>query len=73
MINYNRYCFKEIHLKITIETKKTIEIKNLFPIVAMISTGKSKILKLIFVIDFLEANVCKGRKFINIFTYNPNI
>ena len=29
--------------------KKAIEIKNLFPIVAMISTGKSKI---------LEANFC---------------
>ena len=50
-----------------------IEIKNLCPMVAMISAGKTSILKVIFDIDFLEANAGVGTKFINIIRYNPSV
>ena len=53
------------------ETK--IEIKNLCPMIAMISAGKTSILNVIFDIDFLEANAGIGTKFVNIIRYNPEV
>ena len=50
-----------------------IEIKNLCPMIAMISSGKTSILKVIFDIDFLEAVSGIGTKFINIIRYNPSV
>ena len=65
--------FKDFHCKIAIEMETKIEIKNLCPMVAMISAGKTSILKVIFDIDFLEANAGVGTKFINIIRYNPAV
>lgn len=50
-----------------------INIKNLCPMIAMISAGKTSILKVIFDIDFLEATAGIGTKFVNIIRYNPSI
>ena len=50
-----------------------IDIKNLCPMVAMISAGKTSILKVIFDIDFLEATAGIGTKFVNIIRYNPSV
>ena len=50
-----------------------IEVKNLCPMVAMISAGKTSILKVIFDIDFLEATAGIGTKFVNIIRYNPSL
>ena len=51
--------------------KSKVEIKNLCPMIAMISSGKTSILNTIFDIDFLEAVSGIGTKFINIIRYNP--
>ena len=53
------------------ETK--VEIKNLCPMIAMISAGKTSILKVIYDIDFLEATSGIGTKFVNIIRYNPEV
>lgn len=53
--------------------EEKIEIKNLCPMIAMISAGKTSILKVIFDIDFLETNAGIGTKFVNIIRYNSNI
>ena len=50
-----------------------VDIKNLCPMIAMISAGKTSILKVIFDIDFLEATAGIGTKFVNIIRYNPSI
>ena len=50
-----------------------VEIKNLCPMVAMISAGKTSILKVIFDIDFLEATAGIGTKFVNIIRYNSDV
>ena len=50
-----------------------IEIHNLCPMIAMISAGKTSILKVIFDIDFLEATSGIGTKFVNIIRYNPEV
>ena len=50
-----------------------IEIKNLCPMIAMISAGKTSILKVIFDVDFLEATAGIGTKFVNIIRYNPSV
>ena len=53
--------------------KTKVEIKNLCPMIAMISAGKTSILKVIFDVDFLEVSAGIGTKFVNIIRYNPNI
>jgi len=53
------------------ETK--IEINNLCPMIAVISAGKTSILKVIFDVDFLEATAGVGTKFVNIIRYNPEV
>ena len=53
--------------------KSKVEIKNLCPMIAMISSGKTSILQTIFDIDFLEAVSGIGTKFINIIRYNPSV
>ena len=43
-----------------------IEIKYLCPMIGMISTGKTSLLKVLFDIDFLESSPGIGTKFVNI-------
>ena len=50
-----------------------IEKRKIVPIAAMISAGKSKLLNIIFNIDFLECKAGIGTKFVNILRYNPDI
>lgn len=50
-----------------------IEVKNLCPLVAMISAGKTSILRVLFDVDFLEASAGIGTKFVNIIRYNPDV
>ena len=50
-----------------------IEVKNLCPLIAMISAGKTSILRVIFDVDFLEASAGIGTKFVNIIRYNPDV
>lgn len=41
--------------------------------IAMISAGKTSILKVLFDVDFLEASAGIGTKFVNIIRYNPDV
>ena len=50
-----------------------VEVKNLCPMIAMISSGKTSILKVLYDIDFLEVSAGIGTKFVNIIRYNPNV
>ena len=50
-----------------------IEIKNLCPMIALISAGKTSLLKVFFDVDFLEATAGIGTKFVNIIRYNPDV
>ena len=50
-----------------------VQINYLCPMIAMISAGKTSILKVIFNIDFLEASSGIGTKFVNIIRYNPSV
>ena len=50
-----------------------IEIKNLSPMIAMISSGKTSILKVLYDVDFLEVSAGIGTKFVNIIRYNPKV
>ena len=50
-----------------------IEKRHIVPIAAMVSAGKSKLLNVIFNIDFLECKAGIGTKFVNILRYNPKI
>ena len=54
-------------------SKVKIEERKIIPIAAMISAGKSKLLNVLFNIDFLECKAGIGTKFVNILRYNPNI
>ena len=53
--------------------EQKIEIKNLCPMIAVISAGKTSILKVIYDVDFLEATAGVGTKFVNIIRYNPEV
>ena len=55
------------------EVPEKIEMRKIIPVVARISTGKSKLLNVIYNIDFLESKAGISTKFINILRYNPNI
>ena len=50
-----------------------IEMRKLVPVAAKISAGKSKLLNVLYNINFLESTAGIGTKFINILRYNPNI
>ena len=50
-----------------------IEIKNLCPMIAMISAGKTSLLKVLFDIDYLESSPGIGTKFVTIIRYNPEV
>ena len=55
------------------ENLEKVEIKNLCPMIAMISSGKTSILNTIYDIDFLETSAGIGTKFVNIIRYNPEV
>ena len=55
------------------ESKEIIEQRKLIPVVAMISAGKSKLLNVLYNINYLECKPGIGTKFVNILRYNPNI
>ena len=50
-----------------------IERRKLVPIAAMVSAGKSKLLNVLYNINFLETKDGIATKFVNILRYNPNI
>ena len=50
-----------------------IEMRKIVPVAAMISAGKSKLLNVLYNINFLECKAGIGTKFVNILRYNPNI
>ena len=50
-----------------------VKINNLCPLLAMISAGKTSLLKVIFDIDFLVSSSGIGTKFVNIIRYKPDI
>ena len=55
------------------ENLEKIEMRNIVPIAAMISAGKSKLLNVILNVNFLESKSGIGTKFVNILRYNPKI
>ena len=50
-----------------------IGIRNIVPVIGGISTGKTKLLNVLYNIDFLECKAGIGTRFVNILRYNPNI
>ena len=55
------------------EDYEEIEIKNLCPMIAMISAGKTSLLKVLLDIDMLESSSGISTKFVTIIRYNPNL
>ena len=53
--------------------KEKIEIRKIVPVAAMISAGKSKLLNVLYNINYLECKAGIGTKFVNLLRYNPNI
>ena len=53
--------------------QQKIIIKNLCPMLAVISAGKTSILKVLFGIEFLTSSAGIGTKFVNIIRYNPEV
>ena len=49
------------------------EMRKIVPVAAMISAGKSKLLNVLYNINFLECKAGIGTKFVNLLRYNPNI
>ena len=47
-----------------------IKMRKIVPIAAMISAGKSKLLNVLYNINFLETKAVIGTKFVNILRYN---
>ena len=50
-----------------------IEMRYIVPVAAMISSGKSRLLNVLYNIDLLECKAGIGTKFVNILRYNPKI
>ena len=50
-----------------------VEIKYFIPMIGMISSGKTSIIKDIYGIDFLEVSAGIGTKFVNIIRHNPKV
>ena len=55
------------------ESMQKIERRKIVPIAAMVSAGKSKLLNVLYNINFLETRDGIATKFVNILRYNPNI
>ena len=55
------------------EKLEKIELRKIVPVAAKISAGKSKLLNVLYNINFLECNKDITTKFINILRFNPNI
>ena len=55
------------------EESEKIEMRKIIPVVARISAGKSKLLNVLYNIDFLECKAGIATKFINLLRYNPTI
>ena len=53
--------------------KEKIEPRKIVPVAARISAGKSKLLNVLYNINFLECKAGIGTKFVNLLRYNPNI
>ena len=53
--------------------KEKIEQRKLVPVAALVSAGQSKLLNVLYNIEFLECTPGIGTKFVNILRYNPNI
>ena len=61
---------KEDNIK---EKEEEIEIKNLCPMIAMISAGKTSLLKVLYDIDYLESSSGITTKIVSIIRYNSSI
>ena len=55
------------------EVPEKIEMRKIIPVVARISAGKSKLLNILYNINFLECKAGIATKFINLLRYNPTI
>ena len=55
------------------ENLTKIEKRKIVPIAAMISAGKTKLLNVLFNIDFLHCGAGIATQFVNILRYNPKI
>ena len=55
------------------ESMQKIEPRKIVPIAAMVSAGKSKLLNVLYNVNFLETRKEIATKFVNILRYNPNI
>ena len=55
------------------EEKLEIEQRKIVPVAAMISAGKSKLLNILYNINYLECSSGIGTKFVNLLRYNPTI
>lgn len=55
------------------DESEKIEIRNIVPVAAKISAGKSKLLNVLYNIKYLECKSGIATKFVNILRYNPNI
>ena len=52
---------------------KKIEIKNLCPMIAVVSAGKTTILKVLLDINYLQESADITTKFVTIIRYNPEV
>ena len=55
------------------EEKLEIEQRKIVPVAAMISAGKSKLLNILYNINYLECSSGIATKFVNLLRYNPTI
>ena len=55
------------------EEIEKIEQRKIVPVAAMISAGKSKLLNILYNINYLECTAGIGTKFVNLLRYNPKI
>ena len=53
--------------------QEIIEKRKIVPVIAKISAGKSKLLNVLYNINFLECKAGIGTQFVNLLRYNPNI
>ena len=56
-----------------IPEKEKIETRKIVPVAAMISAGKSKLLNVLYNMNFLQCTAGIGTKFVNLIRYNPRI
>ena len=56
-----------------LEKIEKIEKRKIVPVIAKISAGKSKLLNVLYNINFLECKAGIGTQFVNLLRYNPNI